>query len=136
MLDQRLEFLVKTLRVLGLGIDDHFVHIHGVVVREGRVARVHFVNQDPEGPPVDGLGVAFVKQNLWRDVLGGSANGVGAFLNHLGKPVVYELQVAVVRNHNIFRLQVSVNDVLAVHVLEHTRNLRTIKSKGCLRQTY
>jgi len=42
------------------------------------LANDHLVDEDTEGPPIDGLAVALVEQDLRRDVLGRSAERVGA----------------------------------------------------------
>ncbi len=43
----------------------------GCVVRiKRRLADDHFVEDDPDRPPVAGLGVPLLQQDLWRDVVG------------------------------------------------------------------
>lgn len=46
---------------------------HGIFVTEGVDAGQHLVEEDAEGPPVDGLAMALVEQDFGRQVLGGAA---------------------------------------------------------------
>jgi len=74
------------------------------------------------------LSVALIEENLWRDVLGRSTERVGAILNHFGEPKIRELQVPVLCEQDILRLQISVNDVFGVAVLKNERDARRVKS--------
>ena len=118
MLDQTLELGIETVWVLWLGVDDLLIDVHGVIIKEWGVTGVHLVNQDSEGPPIDWLRVSLVEENLGRNVFWGSANGVSSLLDDLGKTVINQLQVAIVANHNVLWLQVSVDDIFTVEVLE------------------
>ena len=79
---------------------------------------VHFVDQDSEGPPINWLRVSLVEENLGRNVFWSTANGVSSLLDDLRKTVINQLEVAIVANHDILWLQVSVYDVFTVEVLE------------------
>ena len=111
VLRKRFEFFVKAVRVAGLRVDDHFVYVHLVVVSEGRVSRMHLVNEDTERPPVYGLLVSLIQQNFWRYVLWRSADSVCALLDHLCKAIIYQFQVSIVRDHDVLGFEVSVDDV-------------------------
>ena len=64
-------------RVPHAALDDLLVDLQGILVPEGRLADEEFVDQDAEGPPVDGRAVARVADDLRREVLGRAAEGVG-----------------------------------------------------------
>ena len=57
-LDQVLWVLLHVLRPLKLASEDLLVDAEGVVVKEGRVAGKHLVDQDAKRPPVHCLVVA------------------------------------------------------------------------------
>jgi hypothetical protein len=63
--------------------------------------------------------VALVQQYLRGEVLGRSAESVGARLNHLGEAEVGQLQVAVVGDQQVLRLEVAEDYALVVQVLEN-----------------
>ena len=128
MLHQRLKIFVEAFGVLRLRVDDHFVDIHGVIVAKGSMACMHLVNEDTERPPVHRLGVAFVEQNFGGDVLRRATNSIGSLFYYFSKSVVDQLQIAIIRNHYIFWLQVPVDDVLRMQILKHTCYLSTIES--------
>jgi len=44
MLDHTLKFGIKAFRVLGLGVNDLFVNIHGIIINERSVSSVHLVH--------------------------------------------------------------------------------------------
>jgi len=73
--------------------------------------------------------MALVEQNLGRNVLGGAADGVGAFSDDFGETEVDHFQVAVASNHDVFGLKIPVADLLGVEVLKDGNNLRCVKSK-------
>lgn len=67
--------------------------------------------------------MALIQQDLGRDVLWGAADRESTLGDDLSESEINHLQVAVVGNHDVLRLQVSVDDVLAVQVLKDTHNL-------------
>ena len=119
MLDKRLGVLVETLRELDLASQNVLVDSHRVIVVEGVDTSVHLVDKNPESPPVDSLPVALVENNLWSNVLWGSADReCSSLVEDLGETEVSEFQVPVVSDQQVLRLQVPEDDVLAVQVLE------------------
>lgn len=68
--------LVNSVGEFYFALDDFLVDHHRVVVIKGVDADEHFVEEDAEGPPVDRLGMAFIQNNLRRQVLGRAAEGV------------------------------------------------------------
>jgi len=127
MLDHALQLGVEALRVLGLGVDNLLVDVHWVVINKRSVSGVHLVHEDTEGPPIDGLAVASVEEDLRGDVLGGTANGVGSLLHDLSKAIVDKLEVTINANHNILGLKISVDDILGMQVLEDRSDLGTVE---------
>jgi len=73
--------------------------------------------------------MALVEQNLRGNVLGRATQRVrsGARFNDLCKTEVCELRISVLAQENVLRLQVAVDDVLAVDVRKCTSNLCCIK---------
>lgn len=128
MLDKGFQFGIETFGILRLCVNDLLVNVHWIIVDERSVASVHFINQDTEAPPVDRLGVTSVQQNFGSDVFGGSADSVSSLLDDLGKTVIDKFEVSIFADHDVFGLQISVYDVLAMEVLEHGGNLGAVKS--------
>jgi len=118
---------VEAFGVFGFGVDDLAVDVHGVLVLEGREARQHLVDQDAQGPPVDGFSVALVQQDLRRDVLRRAANRERALRDDLREAEIDQLKIPVVSDHDVLRLQVPVADVLRVQVLEDADDLRAVE---------
>lgn len=90
---------------------------------EGREPCKHFVDQDTESPPIDWLPVTLIQQNLRRYVFRSTANGKGSLRDNLREAEINHLEVAIVSNHNILWLQISVNDILSMQVLKNTDDL-------------
>ena len=73
--------------------------------------------------------MALVEEDLGSDVLWGAANRVRTLSHDLGKSIIYQLQVTVIANHDIFRLEVAVADIARVEILKDGTNLRSVKSR-------
>ena len=127
MLDHALQLGVEALRVLGLGVDDLLVNVHGIVVNKRSVSCVHFVHQDSEGPPIDRLTVTSVQKDLRSDIFGSTTDSVGSFLDDLSKAIIDKLEVTISADHDVLGLKISVDDVLGMQVLENRGNLSTIE---------
>mmetsp|Transcript_81445 Transcript_81445/g.230789 ORF Transcript_81445/g.230789 Transcript_81445/m.230789 type:complete len:389 (+) Transcript_81445:44-1210(+) len=129
LLDEPLRVLVEGLREDDLPAQDLLVDAHGVLVAERRLADDHLIDEDAEGPPVDGLAVALVQQHLWCDVLGRSTECVRSCprLHDLREAEVGEFRVPVWHHQDVLGLQVPVDDVLAVDVRERRACLRGVK---------
>ena len=127
---ERLDFVYLLMEIAGelnLALEDFLVDGHGVVVVERVDARQHLIGEDAERPPVHGLAVALVQEHFGGEVLRRATQRISARLAVLGETKVCELQVALLVDENILRLQISVNDVQRVEVLEHQRDLRGIE---------
>ena len=131
VLNQTLGVLVEVARELDLALENLLIDGHGVVVVEGVDACVHFVGEDAERPPVDGLSVALVQQHLRRKIFGRPAKRVGSRFAVLRETEIRKFQVPLVVDQNVFWLQVSVDNVLSVQVLEHQADLGSVKSIYC-----
>ena len=73
--------------------------------------------------------MTLVEQNFGCNVLWSTANGVGALGHDLGESIVDELQVAIVTDHDILRLEVAIADVTRVKILENARDLGAIEGR-------
>lgn len=111
--------LVEIARELNLALEDLLVDSHRVVIVERIDASQHLVRENAQRPPVDWLTVALVEEHLGRQVLRRPAQCVSARLTVLGETEICELQVALLVNQDVFRLQISVDDVQRVQILEH-----------------
>jgi hypothetical protein len=129
MLDHTLEFRIKAFRVLRLGVDDLLVNIHGIIVDKRSVSSVHFVHQDSEGPPIHRLAVTSVQKDLRGDVFGSTTDSVSSLLDDLSKAIIDKLEVTICADHDVFGLEISVDDVLGMQVLEYRSDLSTVESR-------
>lgn len=71
----------------------------------------HLVDEDAEGPPVDGMRVAFVEDDFWRNVLGSSTDGIGPFFGSelFDETEVAEFEQTILHEENVLGFQVSVD---------------------------
>ena len=127
MLDQRLQILIEAFWVPWFCVYDFSVDVHWVVVLEGRVACQHFVEQDTKCPPINSQTVTLIKQYFRRNVLWSSANGIRTFLDDLRESEINHFQITVRADHNVFRLQVPIHNLLALQVLKNGDDLASIK---------
>lgn len=119
MLHQGLSVLVEVGGEGDLPLQDVPVDTHGVLVVEGVDSSVHLVDQHSQSPPIHGLSMPLVEDDLGSDVFGGPADGEGPALSQeLGEPEISQFEVAVVADEQVFRLQISEDDVLAMEVFE------------------
>ncbi len=75
-----INLLVKITRELDLPLENLLIDGHGVVIVERIYSGDHFVGEDTEGPPVDWLSVALVKEYLRRKIFGRPTESVGTSL--------------------------------------------------------
>jgi len=118
---------MKIARELDLALENLLVDRHGVVVVERVDSCDHLVGENAESPPIDGLAMAFVKENLGGEILGSSTEGVRAGLAVLCEAEVRQLEVALGVDEDVFGLQVTVDNVQRVQVLKHERHLARVK---------
>lgn len=103
------------------------VNLHGVISSEWINSMIHFIDKDSQGPPVDWFSMAFVEENLGGNIFGSTTQGIGSVEDHFSKAKICEFKVAIGVDEKIFRLQVSVNDVKAVHVFKNRGHLSGIE---------
>ena len=127
MLRQRLQVRVEALGVLGLCVDDLTINIHRVISLEWRITSKHFVEQNAHSPPVHSFSMPLVEQDLGSDVLWSSANCIRPLGNDLCKTEVNHLQVTICANHDVFWLEISVDNVQALKIFEDRDNLGSVK---------
>lgn len=113
------------------GLLDELVHLVLVLVIKGRNAYYHFVDQDAQGPPVQGVVVARADDHLRRNVLGRAAERVGLRsvidLVDLGQAEVGEEDVAIKAQQNVLGLEVPVIYIGLVEVAEGESDLGGIE---------
>jgi hypothetical protein len=114
---------VESFRIFWLSVNDFAIDVHGIFVLEGREPCKHFVDQDTKSPPIDWLPVTLIEQNLRRYVFRSTTNGKGALRDNLGEAKINHLEVAVISDHDVFWLQISVYDILSMQVLKNTDDL-------------
>lgn len=119
--------LIEVARELNFSLQNFLIDRHRVVVVEGVDSGDHLKRKNAEGPPVDGLAVAFIQEDLRGQVLGRAAKRVSAGLAVLGEAEVSQFQVALLVYQNVFGLQVAINYVEAVQVLKHEGDLGRVK---------
>ena len=73
--------------------------------------------------------MSLIEKDLGCDVLGCATNRVGALGHDLRETIVNQLEEAIVTDHDIFRLQVTIYDIAAMQVLENAGNLGAVESK-------
>lgn len=127
LLDESLGVLVEELGENYLATKNLLVNSHGVLVHERGVAYNHLINKDAQCPPVDGLAVTLVQKHLRSDVLGRATKRVSAVLDGLGEAEIRKFEETILREQDILRLQIAVDDVLVVQVGEDNRDLTGVE---------
>ena len=129
------EETMKAIKVKS--IDDALEEVLQLLRAERRVADEHLVDEDPELPPVDALGVCLSEDHLRREVLGRPAERRrrgAAGLALLTEAKVREPEVPVLGDEDVLRLEVAVDDVRPVEVLEREEDLRGVEADLRLRE--
>lgn len=84
---------------------------------------MHLVDQNSKRPPIHSLSMPLIQNHLRSYVLRRSTDGKRSSLGQkLGKSEVSELQVAIIADQQVFRLEVSEDDVFGVQILKTTGN--------------
>ena len=79
------------------------------------------------GLPVNRFVVAFVGHDLGREVIGRAAERPRLVRHALGETKVCDLEMAVPVEQQVFRLQVTVDDVPRVQILERQRDFGSVE---------
>lgn len=108
--------------------DDVFVDIEGILslLTKRYVPAHEFVETDPNRPQIHQMVVPLPAYDFWSHVVWspddrkGTWNQASAVLHHFGGSHIDQFQVAVFIHHKVFRLDVSVDDVVLMEVLQDT----------------
>lgn len=93
---------------------------------EGHSTGKHLVQDDSNGPHFSFFVIAFAFQNLWRLVERGPEGGrhhAGLLVEKASQAKVSKLEVSFVGEHDVGRLQVSVDHVIQIQMGERTCEL-------------
>ena len=99
-------------RLAILDVSEQFFFIFAV---EWGLAAKHFVDYATEGPPVRGLAVSLVQQDLRGQILGSAADTLGVVMAIdvlLGETEVGDLDVAIATHKDVFWFEIPVKDIL------------------------
>ena len=115
---QRFGVIVEPFGEMELSLENVLVNDHGIIIGKGINTSDHFINNDPERPPINRLAMALILQNFWGEILRRATKGKSSVLDHFSKTKISQLNVAIRRNEQVFRFEVSVDDIFAMEVLE------------------
>lgn len=114
--------------------------VHFIVVWlprvERRKANNHLIGKDPKGPPVHRECMANLFQDFWRKVLRCAAERVRLLilLEDLGEAEIGQADISIFAHENVFRLQISINDLLLVEMPESQGDCERIELRTLLRK--
>lgn len=112
------------------------VNLERVLVPEWRVARQELVDEDAEGPPINGCRMTHILDHLGRDILGRTAQRIRldrtagtVTAQPLRKTKIDQLDMAPGVEQQVLGLEIPVGDavLLLVQVLEDKHNFGSIK---------
>ena len=72
--------------------------------------------------------MALIQKNLWCQILGSSTEGECSIVYFFGEAEICEFDVAVLVDEDIFRFEVSINDISLVKIFEDHDDLGRIKT--------
>ena len=129
MLHETLGVFVELSWELDLLVQSHLEDLVWVLGHERGSSVKGLVDEDAKGVPVHRRVVALVLNDLGGDVLGSAAERVSSvtWQELLDEAEVSELDVSILLDQHILRLEVPVNEVLRVHVLEGQHNLPDVE---------
>jgi len=111
-------------------VENLAVHDIDILIVERRQGCQHLVQENPERPEIDGPCVALAQKQLWRQVLGGSTEGVGLLVEthvDLAEAEVAQGDVALIVQENVLGLEVPVDDVHGVQGLDCRKKLADVE---------
>ena len=73
--------------------------------------------------------MALVEEDLGSDILWSAANRVRTLCHDFSESIIDQLQVTVIANHDILRLEVTVADIARVEILKDGANLRSVEGR-------
>ena len=71
--------------------------------------------------------MTLIEKNLRCNIFWSAADSVSTLCHDLGETKINQLEVAIISDHNVLRLQITVANVLAVEVFEDRGDLRSIE---------
>jgi hypothetical protein len=90
---------------------------------------MHLVKQNSQSPPINGLTMTLVQNNLRGNVLRSTANSESSSLiENLGKSEIGKLQITVVSDQEILGFEISIDDILGVKVFKTASNSGSVES--------
>ena len=108
------------------------INFHGILVVKWRNSNHHFIYQNSETPNIHTFTVTLlsVQQSFWSKIFWSATNRHCSLSvrNFLCKSHIYHLDEAFLINKNVFRFQVSVNDILDMKIPKSQQNLRCIEN--------
>ena len=120
----------EALREWNLLLKGHLENLIGVFVHEGWSAQEQLVHKNAKRVPINGMPMSLVQNHLWWDILRSPTESVRAHpgLQPLNKSEISQFDEPILLKQNIFGLQVTVNQILAMDVLKNQYDLSSIKS--------
>mmetsp|Transcript_47317 Transcript_47317/g.101326 ORF Transcript_47317/g.101326 Transcript_47317/m.101326 type:complete len:376 (-) Transcript_47317:1517-2644(-) len=103
---------------LANALRDLRVDLHGVCRLEGRMAGHQLEGQNAQGPPIHGVRVACRGNQLGGEVVRSATCCVSLADHELGQTHVRQLDVALIGQEQILRLEIAVDDTSLVQVLK------------------
>ena len=98
-----------------------------VFVVERGCSDEHFIDENANSIPIDGLAVSMRHDNFGGKIIRCSAEGPSLFRNNLGKSKISQSDMSILGKKNIFRLQVSVNNVPFMKIFDGQNDFGSIK---------
>jgi hypothetical protein len=118
---------------------DQLVHLLVIVVSgvEGRESNNHLVGKDSDGPPIHRERMALLCQYFRCEVIrcATEREGLGIALQNFGESKIGQTNVAVFVHKNVFRFEVSINDMLIMEMSDGHRHLNSIEFCAILSET-
>ena len=104
---------------------------------ERREAYDHLVSKDSESPPIDREGVTALNKNLWCKIIGSTAERICLLisLDDLRKTEVSKAYIAVFIHENVFRFEITIDDILAVQMTQSHGNLNCVETRSLFRES-
>ncbi len=126
--------IVHVLREFQTVFENLFIDFVWVlsVLSERHESSHKLIENNSQRPKINAIGISLTSKNFWSHIVRSSNNGE-SFLNDrflvdlLASSHINKFKVAVFANHNIFRLQISVNNIGAVHGLQYMKQNRCVK---------
>lgn len=81
-----------------LPTQDVLVDVHWVIIGEGVDSSIHFINQNPQSPPVYRFSMTLILKNLWSQIFRSPTQGESSILDYLCEPKVCQFQVPILRD--------------------------------------